>query len=361
MSIAAYKETLQNFIKQGKGKALNAVVMPDFFLDRILTLDWDANEFTSLISDVTERKGGSIDGIPQVDIKGGNAVNTTSALASLNVNVSPIICTNAYGLQLLKYHFQNSQVDLSHIKVYEKASITTALELKARSGKANVMLRDVGALANFGPQDLNEKDFALIEKADYVCLFNWAGTKNNGTALAQKIFEKTKQSRKGKTYFDTADPLPNKAGISDLMDSVLKTDLVDILSVNENEAITYAMLLDRSLEAKKKLSSFAELALEAARLLANHLSARIDLHTTTFSASLTGKKEVVVPTFKIEPLRATGAGDAWNAGNILGDGNNLSTGSRLMLANAVSACYLTAKDGTHPSWSKLENFINSSV
>jgi len=32
-----------------------------------------------------------------------------------------------------------------------------------------------------------------------------------------------------------------------------------------------------------------------------------------------------------------------------------------MLANAVSACYLTDPDGVHPSWSILERFITSLV
>ena len=142
--------------------------------------------------------------------------------------------------------------------------------------------------------------------------------------MAQAVFERAKLEGRGKTYYDTADPNPNAQGIPYFMDKVLKTSKVDILSVNENEAITYASLLDEGLKRKKSQLSFAELAMEAARILARHLSARIDLHTTLFSASLKGKREVVVPTFKIEVFRATGAGDAWNAGNILADNNGLS-------------------------------------
>src|SRR4030065_661339 len=73
---------------------------------------------------------------------------------------------------------------------------------------------------------------------------------------------------------------------------------------------------------------------EGARVIAKHLPARIDLHTTVFSATLKGKQEVVVPAFKVKALRATGAGDAWCACNILGDHNGLSDECRLMLANA---------------------------
>ncbi|MCJ7561270.1 hypothetical protein MUO79_11760, partial [Candidatus Bathyarchaeota archaeon] len=112
---------------------------------------------------------------------------------------------------------------------------------------------------------------------------------------------------------------------------------------------------------KKEKMQFDELAMEAARVLAKYLSARIDLHTTVFSATLTGKSEVVVPVFKVQALRATGAGDAWNAGNILGDGNALSDECRLALANAVSACYLSDPEGTHPTRQKLVKFIENSA
>ena len=117
------------------------------------------------------------------------------------------------------------------------------------------------------------------------------------------------------------------------------------------------LILD--LKEKKERLGFAELAMEAARVLAKHLPARIDLHTTAFSATLKGKQEVVVPTFKVKALRATGAGDAWDAGNILGDHNGLSDECRLMLANAVAACYLSDPDGLHPTKEKLANFLRT--
>jgi sugar/nucleoside kinase (ribokinase family) len=252
-------------------------------------------------------------------------------------------------------------MDFSHIKISEKASITTALELKIQNGKANVMLRDLGSLADFGPSNLTDSDYALIENADYVCLFNWAGTRKFGTKLAENVFRRVKANGKGKTYYDTADPTPNKDKIPELIENVLKTNRVDILSLNENEAICYAALLDNEIEEKKEKMRFDELALEAARVLAKHLSARIDLHTTVFSATLTRKSEVVVPAFKVKALRATGAGDAWNAGNILGDGNALSGGCRLALANAVSACYLSDSEGLHPTRQKLVKFIEESA
>jgi sugar/nucleoside kinase (ribokinase family) len=361
MSLEQCKNELLTFLEQSPEEDCKVVVMPDFFLDRIVNLHWDLAEFTDAVGGVTKRKGGSIDGILQMDMKGGNSVNTASALASLGVSVTPIICTSEYGLQLIKYHFRDVMMDFSHIKTFGKASITTALEFRGVNEKINVMLRDVGSLADFGPQNLNESDYELIDAANYTCLFNWAGTLRHGTSLAQVVFKRVKQNGEGKTYFDTADPIPNQQGIPYFLEKVLKTPNIDILSVNENEAITYASLLDESLKEKKTTLSFADLAMEAARILASHFSARIDLHTTLFSASIVGKREIVVPTFKIEVFRATGAGDAWNAGNVLADFNGLSDECRLILANAVSACYLSGADGMHPTKAKVASFIKANA
>lgn len=348
-----------NFLKE-KPEKLNVTVMPDFFYDRLISLDLDATGFSTVIADITQRKGGSIDGIKQIDIRGGNAINTASALAALGVNVTPIVCTSKLGLQLIKFYLRNCEVNFSQIKIAEKDSLTTALEFKTENGKANVMLRDLGALADFGPSDLTERDYELVENADYVCVFNWAGTRNYGTQLAETVFGRVKTRGKGKTYFDTADPTPNKGKISELMNKVLKTSNVDILSLNENEAVCYAALITDEISEQRGKRRLDELAMEAARVLAKHLSARIDLHTTVFSATFTRKGEIVVPAFQVKALRATGAGDSWDAGNIFADAHGLSDECRLLLANTVSAYFLSDPEGLHPTQIELVKFLENS-
>jgi sugar/nucleoside kinase (ribokinase family) len=83
------------------------------------------------------------------------------------------------------------------------------------------------------------------------------------------------------------------------------------------------------------------------------------LHTTGFSATFTREGEAIVLAFKIPVLRATGAGDAWNAGNILGDALGLSEGGRLTLANAAAAYYVSSSDGMHPTRKQLTKFLES--
>ncbi len=330
--------------------------MPDFFLDRLIILNWNIAIFAEKLQEVANHKGGCLDGIAQIDSKGGNAVNTASALAALDVKVTPIVCTSAFGLKMMKIHLANANIDFSHVKIFDCPSTTTAIEVETEQGRTNIMLRDVGALANFGPQHLDDDDFQTIEEADFVCAFNWAGTKNYGTKLAKAVFSHAKTRGKGKTYYDTADPTPNKQQIPNLIGDVLESKQLDMLSVNENEAICFASHVNRKKEAFEDLS-IEEKAKESARLLASRYSARIDLHATSFSATFADKKEKIVPAFRVPVLRATGAGDAWNAGNILGETCDLSDGARLTLANAVAAYYISDPSGKHATREKLSKFL----
>jgi sugar/nucleoside kinase (ribokinase family) len=333
------------------------VVMPDFFMDRLINIDRDFQDFSSEVNAIVQRKGGSMDQVTQTDQRGGNAINVASALSALGIKVTPIICTSKLGLEQIRYHFKKYDLNLSHVKTFPKASITTALEFRTENGKANVMLRDLGDLSDFGPSNFIPEDYELIENADYICLFNWAGTRKFGTELAESVFHRARKRGKCKTYFDTADPTPNDSKISRLMKNVLRTNLVDILSVNENEAVCYASLLSNEISEQRKKVDFNELALISAQVLAKNLSARIDLHTTSFSVTVTKEKAVFVPAFKIKALRATGAGDAWAAGNLLGDAASLPADCRLTLANAVAAYYLTDPEGNHPTKQNLIEFF----
>ncbi len=88
--------------------------MPDFFLDRFVSWNGTAEQFSRSIFEVATRKGGSIDNVAQMESRGGNAANTAAALAVLGFNVFPIISTSQLGLNMLKLHLRSLDVDLSH-------------------------------------------------------------------------------------------------------------------------------------------------------------------------------------------------------------------------------------------------------
>lgn len=352
-----FLEEVRRFLRTEAGKP-NVVVMPDFFLDRLVKVDCDEEAFCRKLADVTSRKGGSVDDVQQTDLRGGNAVNTASALAALGANVTPIVCTSKLGLQLIKIYLKPHKPDLSHVKTTKEPSITTAIEFETKDGKTNVMLRDVGGLVDFGPRDLGSEDFEAIEKANYVCVFNWAGTRRFGTELAKTVFERAKIRGRSRCYYDTADPTTNRDRIPNLVKVVLQGRHIDVLSVNENEAVCYASYVGGRSEKLGKGRLLEKDAKDSAEILASRLSARVDLHTTSFSASYSGKRSTVVPAFDVQVLRATGAGDAWNAGNIVGEAGGLSDGVRLTLANAVAAYYVSSQNGTHPTRKQLLGFLS---
>jgi sugar/nucleoside kinase (ribokinase family) len=358
MSLTKTVKEILHSLKQRKMKETSVAMMPDFFLDRLVTYDGDVKELSEALALVAERKGGGVHGIKQHELRGGNAANAASALAALGLKAYPIMITSPLGLHLLKFYLDPLNVDLTHVKTHGKMAITTAIEVGYSGEKVNIMMSDLGSLPDFGPEDLTTQDRELLKKVDYVCVFNWASTRRWGTGLAESVFRSAKGEGKGKTYYDTSDPLPNKEAIPKLVKHVLSESLVDILSVNENEAFCYASQLDGKIGHKRKRLRPDESAKACARTLAKHLSARIDIHTTTMAGSFKGELETIVPTFRVPVLRTTGAGDAWNAGNILGDALNLPTRERLTLANAVAAHYISNPNGEHPTLPKLADFIN---
>jgi len=167
-----------------------------------------------------------------------------------------------------------------------------------------------------------------------------------------------KAEGKAKTYYDTGDPSPNRKNIPRLVKNVLASENLDFLSVNENEALQYASQVDPKTKNMQKKVDREDSAKECARILARHVPARVDLHTSAFAGSFVKDEEVIVPSFEVKALRTTGAGDAWNAGNIFGDALRLPDSCRLTLANAVAAFYVSSPSAEHPSLFKLLDFLS---
>lgn len=91
-------------------------------------------------------------------------------------------------------------------------------------------------------------------------------------------------------------------------------------------------------------------------MLVKKPAARIDLHATGFSTSLAKNNQVVAPRF-FRNVRATGAGGAWNAGNILGYTSRLSDACILTLPNTVVTSYLSPSAGSHLTSNDLLNLL----
>jgi len=322
----------------------NVVLLPDFFVDHFLTLNmFDDN--IDKIKKIYQQGGGNLPNVSQKISQGGNSANTALALARLGIGSHLICKTDELGLHLLEYFLGRAGVDLSGVKTDGRLAITTALEFD--ENHTNVMIGDTGSVSDFSFEDLDENDLAMISKSDLLCVTTW-NLNNNGTMLAKKAFEFAKKNGI-KTFFDTGDPSPKKDEISDLIENVLVDENLDIFGLNENELLHCSSV---------DINSNEELV-NAAVSLKKKIHARIDLHTADFTCTI-NENAIVVPTLELSMIyRSTGAGDAWNAGNIFAELLNFSDDERLLFASCVAGCYISSIKPVHPTLNDIIKFLSS--
>lgn len=321
------------------------LVLPDFFIDRIVTYGAELRQFLSDVERVARQGGGSLGFRRQSLIRGGNAANTASALATLGAKVWLATRTSRLGLELLKLWMPRG-VDLSLCRGDGEASMTVSIEVEVEGRLCNIMISDPGSLASYGPEELSEGFHEALRKVDYVCVLNWTSNRR-GTELAEYVLTQARRLGSAKTFIDTGDPSQRALEIKDLVERVFKPSLVDALGVNENEARWYASQLGEGLNDP----------IQCARRVHQGLGLRVDLHTLAYSASFSREGEACVPCFKVRPLRATGAGDVWNAANIYAWDLGLEPWERLVFANAAAAIYVSDPEGLHPSIEEVAGFL----
>ncbi len=324
--------------KLAKKPSFKVIAMPDFYLDYVLAFPGNLDEMASAMVEVARRGGGNLLGWKHLVGRGGNASNFSAQLSSLDVNVVPIIETDEFGKIALAHFLKN--VDLSHVANSGSVSKTLALEVEHSGRRVNVMVSDPGSLSSFGPEKLDENDEELIREADFVCVFNW-NQNLKGTELAEEVFQIAKNEGKAVTVFDPGDPTSRASQIPALNERVLTQGLVDVLSVNENELQLLAA--DVRKETGEVEGQEGNPLFEAASVF-SMLGVRVDLHTTSFSATFIDGQRERVMCARATPLKVTGAGDAWNAGNIFAHGMGLEHRERLIFANATAAAYMRRPD-----------------
>ena len=321
----------------------HVVLLPDFFIDHFLTISELERNLSKIIK-IYQQGGGNLPGISQKISQGGNAANAALALARLGFSSHLICRTDKLGLHLLEYFLGKNGVDISGVKTDGKLAITTALEFG--KGRANVMIGDTGSVSDFSFEILDEKDMSLISKSDMLCVTNWTLNKK-GAELARNAFRFAKKHNT-KTFFDTGDPSPRKNEIPDLIKNVLTDKNLDILGLNENELLHFSNIRTNSIED----------IVNAATALKKKIKARIDLHTANFACTI-DKKCILVPTPDIDKkYRSTGAGDAWNAGDIFADIIGLNGDERLFFASSVAGYYISSVEPVHPTLNDIIKFIS---
>jgi len=332
---------------------LKVVVMPDFFLDHFLYYLGSPDQFVKEFMAVFHRKGGEIAGYPQRIAVGGNAANTSAALAALGANVRAIVKTSPLGLKILQHFLEPIGVDLSLVHADGELSLASNVEVE----EVNVMFGDAKGL-DLDFSNLTDRDLTALREANFVGVFNWLYNRS-GTELAEGVFKFVKKEGVGKTFLDISDPEPKVSFLPELVDRVLKPRLVDVLGLNENEAYLLACQLDPSLRMLRGSMPLDDLGVLSARTLSQHIDSRVDLHTPRRALSIKkGEQVASAPTFGVRALRVTGAGDAWTAGDMVGEALGLEDEERLLLANAVAGCYISNPEAAHPGLRNVKRFLS---
>lgn len=336
-----------NKVIQERGK-FSVIALHDYFIDHFVYVKEDLNNLIGEIIETAKRGGGNIFKNEQNIIRGGCAANFSAAIAKLGVKVKLITYANKIGLEILKR--DAIDVDLSHLKICEEQAITTIIETTYMKRKVNIMISYPGILSKFGLNELNSRDWESILNSEFVCMFTW-NVNEKGNELMEGVSRRVKESGRGKIYIDLGDPRRKISELKELLNKIAKEKLVDAISLNENELDIVSKIVFR--EKGIYLKNLEEELIK----LSKELNTRLDVHTPEYSATSTYEKLTIVPCFKVNVKRTTGAGDAWNAGNILGWGSKLDDYSRLLIANAVAAIYISKDTPIHPDIWELKEFI----
>ena len=332
------------------------VVLPDFFVDHfVLTQSLD-----KLIDDLkvlAAQGGGNLLGTEQFIRRGGNAVNTASALHTLGLIPKLIVTTDDHGASLLKA-LVHPELDLSHVHVDGRLSSTVSIETEYQERKINLMVSDSGSAKEFSFSDLTDDDIKAIHGCGLVALVN-LNHNLKGSELAHDLFQMVKETSSAVTFMDIGDPSGNPELVGKLIKRVISKGLVDVFGLNENEVRWVAQELSDGSNRWQDNQADSKDWLKAAEFVSNETGIQIDLHTPHFTATISEDGTTSVPAFDVESRVVCGAGDAWNAGDIYGTLYNLLPEDRLILANAVASLYVSSSSANHPTPTEIVRFLES--
>jgi ribokinase len=325
------------------------VVMHDFFVDRIIRLESKEN-LSCALSEKAKVGGGSIRGIPTTDVKGGNAVNIAYSLAKLGAKVSLFTVADEMGSVRIRQTFAQFGDKVTLRIAKGRTGLTTCFEFPHEDTRVNVMVSDVGDNESFGSERINsEADRTILKNADGVMVVNWA-TNIDGTELAEFSFKNSPSA------FHFLDPADIETRKHDFRNSLAKlSGVTDCLSINENECNSLADVLGFGHILGSVYSP--EEVKGAAKRISENVGISTDLHTKIGAAWSNGKESAFAHAIKVDAKRLTGAGDTWDAADIIGYLADLHPQERLLFANCCASLYMRDPNGEPPSSNKAFEMI----
>lgn len=331
-----------------------AVALPDLFIDHIVSLPkWGDTQ--RQVAATVIRGGGNIRGGVQHLAAGGNAFNAARALSRLGVPTKFLGRTSRSAMDFAANSTHGERVDSSLVQLDGETAMTASMEMGTE--RTNVMFNDPGSLEGLTAKDLGDGAKAAVEGAHAVLVANWAGNRGEGTAFVKEVLGWAKAGE-AKTFLDPSDVWGREGDVLQMLREVAKGGMLDWLLVNEPELreVSRVLLLNDTNESPCSHDDFEG----QARELSRHIKAAVASHRRQESQShRAGAKEASLEWPPIDPQRMTGAGDAWNAGFIVGVLLDLEPVDRLQLAHAVGRVYVSRAAGPPPTLAEVRQYLVS--
>jgi sugar/nucleoside kinase (ribokinase family) len=247
------------------------------------------------------------------------------------------------------------RVDATLVRLDGRTAMTASLEMGTQ--RTNVMFNDPGSLDGLTASDLAPGAKEAVEGADAVLVANWAGNRQGGTAFAKEVLAWARAGGAA-TFLDPSDVWGREPDVLAMLREVAKGEHLNWLLVNEPELreVSRVLLLHDTNESPCAHDDFEG----QARELSRHLTAAVASHRRQGAQSHRGgEREADISWIPIEPLRMTGAGDAWNAGFIAGVLLGLQPIDRLQLAHAVARVFVARAAGPPPTLAEVRQYLTS--
>ena len=216
---------------------IKSTTLADVFIDRIVKVP----DLDKLVTDAKAKSivgGGSIRGIKQTEIVGGNATNIAYALVKFGSETELFAIGDEFTRRLLDLRFQEfDNIKINMLK--GKPGFTIALEMD-HNNDSNIMISDVGGIEKFNGIDITTNYLKIIEESDIVIISNWASNLD-GNQLVNEIFSAAKGSIR---LLDFADLSTSTSRLQGLMDNMKNNKIIDVISLNENECRILGKFLD---------------------------------------------------------------------------------------------------------------------
>lgn len=304
-------------------------VLPDFFLDIVIEPNMSYPQLINKINSTFNRGGGNIPGSVIEIVMGGNACNVAQALGFLGVPTSFISETSILGSHLLEFEMNKIGVR-NAVSSNGTLASTVIFEIPKSGGKNNIMFNSPGSLPDYSPDKLTTNQWKILQDSSCIVITNIQN--QFFESLVQSILDEIPSS----TFvsIDFSDLTSHQKRIPNIIKEILISGsrTPSMIVGNENEI----KILNKSPKSSPKVA-VRQLSYDYPEIL-------FGLHMTRSGELwLSGELLNKQASYNVKIERASGAGDAWHAGLLIGIQGKLSYGKAIDLANA-SAGYKIANN-----------------